>query len=157
MTTVPKTYAAVEEGEVLPSIHFTVSLHSLVKYAAATWDFHRYHYDPEFAKSVGMPAPFADGQMFGALLARLVMSWAGRDAFMRRLQYRQNATVFADETIMVTGQVRRKSIDGGKPIVHVVLAVTKVDGTSVIRDATAQVELAPGPATAEAMQSGEAR
>ncbi|MEO3388389.1 MaoC/PaaZ C-terminal domain-containing protein [Mesorhizobium sp. CAU 1741] len=157
MTMVSKTYESVTEGEVLPLISYTVNLHSLVKYAAATWDFHRYHYDAEFAKSVGMPAPFADGQMFGALLARLVMSWAGRDAFMRRLQYRQNATVFADETIIVTGQVRRKSMDGGKPVIHVVMAVTKADGTSVIRDATAQVELAPEAAPSAAMQRDEAQ
>lgn len=156
MTTVSKTYASVTECEVLPSFSYKVSLRSLVKYAAATWDFHRYHYDAEFAKSVGMPAPFADGQMFGALLARLVMSWAGRDAFVRRLQYRQSAMVYAGDTVVVTGQVQRKSIEGGKPVVHVVMAVSKEDGTSVIRDATAQVELAPEPAGAEPKQSCEA-
>ena len=66
----PRWFDDVTVGETLPPLEFDVTLTSLVMYAGATWDFHRYHYDPEFVAELGMPAPFMDGQMVGALMAR---------------------------------------------------------------------------------------
>lgn len=63
----------VTVGETLPPLEITITLTSLVMYAGATWDFHRYHYDPAFVTALGLPAPLMDGQMVGALLARQLM------------------------------------------------------------------------------------
>ena len=46
----------VAVGETLPPLEIDITLTSLVMYAAATWDFHRYHYDSEFVTKLGMPA-----------------------------------------------------------------------------------------------------
>ena len=72
-------------GEALPPLEFDVTLTSLVMYAGATWDFHRYHYDPEFVAKLAMPAPYMAGQIVGALVARQLMQWGGADAFVRKL------------------------------------------------------------------------
>ena len=63
-------------GEIPPLVN-KVTLIQMVMYAAATWDFHRHHYDKEFAQTKGFPGPFVDGQMFGALLTKMITHWAG--------------------------------------------------------------------------------
>ena len=107
----PRWFEDVTVGETLPPLEFDVTLTSLVMYAGATWDFHRYHYDPEFVAKLGMPAPFMDGQMVGALMARQLMQWGGADAFVRKLNYRQRGTVYAGDRIVLRGTVSDKSVD----------------------------------------------
>ena len=114
-------------------------------YAGATWDFHRYHYDPEFVAKLGMPAPFMDGQMVGALMARQLMQWGGADAFVRKLNYRQRGTVYVGDRILLCGTVSDKSVDDGRALASCALTVTKTDGTEIVRDANAAVELGRRP------------
>lgn len=132
----------VSVGDPITPIEFHFSLTSLVKYAAATWDFHPYHYDTEFVRRFGMPAPVADGQMLGALMARMMMSWGGDDAFLRRLGYRQRRPVFAGETVVFEGQVVSRSAQAGGCLVDAALTARKTDGAIVISDAVATIELA---------------
>lgn len=137
----PRWFEDVTVGEVLPTLEFDVTLTSLVMYAGATWDFHRYHYDPEFVAQLGMPAPFMDGQMVGALLARQLMQWGGLDAFVRKLSYRQRGTVYAGDRIMLRGVVSDKSVEAGRALASCTLSVTKADGTDIVSNAIAAVEL----------------
>ena len=130
-------------GAALPMLEFEVSLTSLVAYAGATWDFHRYHYDARFVAGMGLPGPFMDGQMAGALMARQIMSWAGPDAVLRRLSYRLRNMVFAGERIRLTAAVSGVARQGGLLIAQLRLDVAKADGTQVVREATATVEI-PG-------------
>jgi hypothetical protein len=50
--------------------------------------------------------------------------------------------VFADDTIVITGNVKGKIVDKGRPCAVCTLSVTKADGTVVVRDASAAVEFA---------------
>ncbi len=136
-----KFFEDVTIGEALPPLEFTITLTSLVMYAGATWDFHRYHYDADFVSKLGMPAPFMDGQMLGALLARQLMQWGGPDAFVRRLGYRQRAMVYAGDTIIVRGKVSGTSVEAGHPLALCTLSVTGPDERIIARGATAAVEL----------------
>lgn len=136
-----KYFEDVKVGEDLPPIEFAVTLTALVMYAGATWDFHRYHYDAEFVSGLGMPAPFMDGQMLGALLARQVMHWSGPDAFVRKLSYRQRAMVYAGDTIILRGKVAGTSVEDGRGLANCTLSVTGPDDRVVARDASASVEL----------------
>ena len=129
-------------GEPLPPLELEITMTSLVMYAGATWDFHRYHYDPAFVAAHGMHAPFMDGQMVGALLARQLMQWGGSDAFVRRLGYRLRAMVYAGERILLSGKVAATTIESGRPLALCTLNVIKSDGTDVVREAAAAVELA---------------
>lgn len=131
----------VVAGDPLPTTEIVVTLTSFVAYAAATWDFHRYHYDDAFVKRTGQPAPFMDGQMIGALLARELMTWGGPDAFVRRLSYQQRSAVYVDDTIIVSGKVTGVTTEEGRACAQCQLSVTKPDGTLVVRDAPATVEL----------------
>lgn len=139
----PRTprFEDVTVGETLPPLKFDVTLTSLVMYAGATWDFHRYHYDADFVTKLGMPAPFMDGQMAGALLARQLMQWGGADAFVRKLSYRLRGTVYAGDSIVLQGTVSDKCVEQGRALALCSLSMTKSDGTQIVRNATAVVEL----------------
>lgn len=141
--TMPATrwFEDVRAGEALPALEFPATLTALVIYAGATWDFHRYHYDPDFVAGSGMKAPFMDGQMAGALIARLLMQWGGPDAFLRRLSFRLRGMVFAGETIILRGAVSGTAIEDGRGLVLCTLDIVKADGTEVLREAQAALEL----------------
>ena len=138
------TVNTASQCDAFPSEEIKCDLTSLVMYAAATWDFHRYHYDSAFVKTLGLPAPFVDGQMIGALLASRLMRWGGPNAFVRKLGYRQRAIVYVDETIILGGVVISCVIENGRRIAILNLTVTKPDGAAVVRDAAATVDLGPG-------------
>lgn len=139
-----KTIETEPQGAPFHSEEIKLDLTSLIMYAAATWDFHRYHYDAAFVKKLGLPAPFVDGQMIGALLASRLMRWGGPNAFVRKLGYRQRATVYVDETIVIGGTIVSRAVEHGRRIALLNLTVTKSGGATVVRDGTATVDLGPG-------------
>ncbi len=131
----------VIEGQELPQLERLITLTSMVMYAAATWDFHRYHYDEGFAKTNGFAAPFVDGQMVGALMAKQIMDWAGPDAFLRRLSYRLRSMVYPGDRFISRARVTGKRIEDGRTLAVCALDAHKADGTAVVSRATAAVEL----------------
>ncbi len=135
----------VTAGEQLPSFDLAVDLRTLVTYAAATWDFHPYHYDAAYVAERGRRAPFMDGQMIGALLARQLMAWAGPDAFVRRLAYRLRTMVHVGDSITVTGKVSGTAEESGRALALCSLDVVKADGSIVVKDAAAAIELGRRP------------
>jgi len=131
----------VFEGQEIPPLSREITLPEMVAYAGATWDFHRYHYDLAYVQATGLPAPFVDGQMLGALLAKQTMDWAGPDAFLRRLSFRFRSMVYAGERISSRGTVAEKKVESGCSLVICSLTMCKEDGTEVISPASAVVEL----------------
>jgi acyl dehydratase len=128
-------------GESLPPLEFAVTLTSAVMYAGATWDFHRYHYDAEFAQQAGASAPFMDGQMLGALVSRLLMQWGGADAFLRGLSYRQKSIVLVGDTLTITGTVDGKDDATEMPRVTCILSASNAKGEAVADRIKASLEL----------------
>jgi acyl dehydratase len=141
-----RCFDAIAVGERLPVLQIEATLTSLVMYAAATWDFHRYHYGTRYVNERGFPAPFVDGQMLGALIARQLMQWGGQDAFLRRLSYRLSAMVFAGEQIVFSGQVARTQIDSGRGLAVCRVDIVKPDGTKVVSAAEGTLDFGPVPA-----------
>ncbi len=100
-----RSAAAIRPGEALPPLERTFTAVDLVAYGAATWDWHRLHYDLEHARSMKLPGVVVDGQAFGALLARAALDWAGPRAFMTRLSFRMKSMAFAGDTLLAEGEV----------------------------------------------------
>lgn len=134
-------------GLSLPDLDRTLGTADLVAYAGATWDWHRLHHDSAYLAERGLPTPVVDGQMLGALLAEQVQDAFGPTAFLRRLEFRFSAMVFAGETVRVTGKVTNvEPADGGPRRVTVAqrVTVTGPDGRplrTAIAPATAEMEL----------------
>jgi acyl dehydratase len=86
-------------GDRLPDLERPLGIVDLVVYAAATWDWYRWHYDAKAAADARLPAPLVDGQMLGALLARQALEWAGPRARIRRMRFRFASMVFAGDVV----------------------------------------------------------
>lgn len=142
-TSASRCFDGIVVGERLPVLQIEVTLTSLIMYAAATWDFHRYHYDKQYVNERGFPAPFVDGQMLGALIARQLMQWGGHDAFLRRLRYRLSAMVFVADEIVLSGEVVRVEVDSGHGLAICRVDIVKSDGTNVVSAAEGTVDFGP--------------
>ena len=99
------TRTSASRGEALPVLERQFTAVDLVAYGAATWDWHRLHYDLEYAHSKKLPGVIVDGQAFGALLARAALDWAGPRAFITRMSLRMKSMAFAGDTLRTEGQV----------------------------------------------------
>lgn len=133
--------ATTAGGEELPPLEVAITLPVLVAYAGATWDWHPYHYDQQLAREAGLPGPFVDGQMWGGLLARLALAWAGRDAWLRRLWLRYRSLLFCGETARCRGWVAAREERKGCTLIRCSLRVEAGDGRVVVDGAGAEVEL----------------
>ena len=120
-------------GQRLPDLVRTIELSDMVAYGAATWDWHRLHYDADFALAAGMERPVVDGQMFGALLAEQVLRFVGADAELTRLHFRNRRPVFPGSELLCRATVSSADADG-----------FTVDQTILVDDA---VVVAPAGAT----------
>ena len=92
-------------GRSLRPLHRRIALADMVAYGAATWDWHRLHYDEAHARRLGAPGPLVDGQMLGALLAECVLRAAGPSARLVRLAFRNRSPVHAGETVTCSGEI----------------------------------------------------
>ncbi len=84
------------------ALTITLDLPDLMAYGAATWDWHRSHYDRDWARASGLPDCMVDGQFFGALFARQIGDSYGPAARIVAMRLRYHALAFATDTITVT-------------------------------------------------------
>lgn len=83
----------------------TFQAYDLVAYGAATWDWYDVHYDQDKAASLGLPAPFVDGQHFGAIFATQLRNAFGPNAFLQEMDLRFHALVYVGDTVRGEGEV----------------------------------------------------
>lgn len=114
-----------------------LELADMVAYAGATWDWHRLHYDHDWLAERGLPAPVVDGQLFGALLAEMVLDWAGPGAELTALSFRFKNLVFAGEAVRCTGRVA--ATDGDLVSIECSVEVVGENARVAVAPATAQV------------------
>lgn len=122
-------------GDTLPVLEKTFTTVDLFAYGAATWDWHRMHYDAELARSKGFSGPVIDGQMYGALFARVAMRWAGPRGFITGMSLRMKSIAFAGDTLRAEGAVT--ATEAGV----VVLSQRMLNAGRVCAEATTRVRL----------------
>jgi acyl dehydratase len=125
----------MKAGDTLPPLEKTFTTVDLFAYGAATWDWHRMHYDAELARSKGFAAPVIDGQMYGAVFAQVAMRWAGPRAFVTKMSLRMKSMAFAGDTLRAEGSV--SSADGESVVVEQRLT----RGDRVIAECTTSLSL----------------
>jgi acyl dehydratase len=130
----------IKVSEELPPLTKRISLINLVMYAGATWDFYRHHYDIEFVKGKGYPAPFVDGQMLGAFLAQMVTSWIGEENTLKKLNFTFRAMAFPGDVLICRGRVTEKLIQKEK-LVKLDLWIENNRAERVVSPASALVSL----------------
>lgn len=109
--------SSLKAGDAVPPLEKTFTTVDLVAYGAATWDWHRLHYDIDYARSMKLPGVIVDGQAFGGLFARAILDWLGPQAFVSKMGLRMKSMVFAGDTIRIEGEVTGVRTEGGRAIV----------------------------------------
>ena len=137
----PLSFHEVHEGDELPELRKEITLPMMVFYAAATWDFHRYHYDQEFVRKMGFAQPFVDGQMLGAFLAQMLTDWTGDPGSIRQLGFRFREFAFPGDTLTCTGRVTGTEAGEHGGTVTCELSIERQDGRPVLRPGHAVLAL----------------
>ena len=106
-------------GQPLPEQAHTFTEVDLVAYGAATWDWHRLHYDKAHAQSMQLPGVLIDGQAFGAVFAREAMRWAGPTAFIQRMGLKMKSMAFAGDHLVARGHVTAIEKRAGQWVVQI--------------------------------------
>ena len=130
----------IEIGTLIPPLERVLTQVRIVAYGGATWDWHRLHYEPEYAAERNIAGPIVDGQMFGALLAEALLDWLGPRAFIRRMSFRLRAMVYAGETVRCDGEVTSIVAEGDCDVVRVVQRV-RVGDRIAVEPASAEIVL----------------
>ena len=130
-----KKASDLKAGEKLPILEKSFTSVDLVAYGAATWDWHRLHYDQDYARAKKLPGVIVDGQAFGALLARAALDWAGPRAFLARMSLRMKSMAFAGDTLRAEGEV--SAIQKGR----ISLVQKLMNGDRVAAEATTEIRL----------------
>ncbi len=139
MITSTKSAASLQPGDALPAAEKTFTAVELVMYGAATWDWHRLHYDPDFADAMQLPGPVVDGQVYGAMFAKQALDWLGPKAFVRRLVFRMRSMAFAGDTLRLEGEVIE--LRDGRSFDVVVLDQRLTNNGRRVAEATTEVRL----------------
>ncbi|WRZ88197.1 MaoC/PaaZ C-terminal domain-containing protein [Streptomyces sp. NBC_01007] len=126
-------------GAVVPPLERSFPLTRLVAYAGATWDWHRLHYDTDYATARDLSAPVVDGQVFGALLAEQLLDWLGPACVLRSLHFRFARPVFAGESVRCAGRVT--AVDGSLVTVEQSVEVLGPRARTAVAPAGALLEL----------------
>jgi len=93
-------------GDELPPLARTVTRDDVRAYAEASGDRNPLHLDDAVARAAGFDAVIAHGMFTMGHLATAVASWAGDDAFVRRMRVQFRSPVSMGETIVARATVR---------------------------------------------------
>ena len=103
-------YEDVHIGDQLGPLEKPVDQIHITMYQAATWDFHRSHYDADWTRAGGLGGPYMDGQQLGAYLAELAIGWAGGDpGSLKGLHLRYRELVRPGDVLTCCGEVTGKA------------------------------------------------
>jgi acyl dehydratase len=137
----PTLHAAeLRVGQPIAPLERTLSVVRMAAYAGATWDWHRLHYDPDYAKARNLPNIVVDGQMLGALLAEALLDWFGPRAFIRRLNFRQRSPIQAGAAIRCEGEITSIAAEASSDVVRVAQRI-RVGERTVVEQAFAEIAL----------------
>ena len=125
----------MKPGTALPVLERVFTTVDLVAYGAATWDWHRLHYDLEYARSRKLPGVIIDGQAHGALFARAALDWAGPRAFLWKMSLRMKSMAFAGDKLRAEGEVT--AIEDGVAV----LAQRLLKDGQLVAEATTRIRL----------------
>ncbi len=131
----------LRNGTILATLSRKISALDLALYSAATWDFHRIHYDDQFAKSVGLKTAIMDGQMLGSLVAKMIDSWLKGNCEIKKLSTTYRKMVFAGDSLKIGGRVRSVNRVRGATYVNCDIWIKNQKNENIIENGSATIRL----------------
>lgn len=130
--------ASPKVGEECPPQSYSHSRLQLFRFSAVSWNSHRIHYDAEFAGTEGFSDVVVQSTLHGEMLARHALDWAGTDARLDKVEWRNQATAVAGEQLIWKATVRKVQSDAAGLRVTLDAAIVKDGGAPCV---TGTVEL----------------
>ncbi|WP_369036883.1 MULTISPECIES: acyl dehydratase [Streptomyces] len=125
-------------GQTCPQQTYHHSHLQLFRFSAVSWNSHRIHYDAAFAATEGFPDVVVQSTLHGETLTRHALDWAGPEAELASVSWRNRATAVAGEQLTWTATVRTVEPYDEGTRVTLDAAVLKEDGAPCV---TGSVEL----------------
>ena len=119
-------------GQTVLPVHRSADAVELFRFSAATWNAHRIHFDPEFARSEGLPGSVVQAHLHGAWLAQVARTVAGPGARLQRLAWSNRAPVAAGEMVTVNAIVAAVDETDGVPSVTMDLVESNAAGAKCV-------------------------
>ena len=116
-----------------------VTTQQLVRYAGASDDYNRIHYDQAYAVDAGLGGVIAHGMLTMGFMARAVTDWAGPLGRVRRIAARFTAPVRPGDVVRVIGRVT--SADDGAEAGTVTCRLEALVGLRAVASGDATVQL----------------
>jgi hydroxyacyl-ACP dehydratase HTD2-like protein with hotdog domain len=104
----------------------------LFRFSAVSWNAHRIHYDAPYAASEGFTGTVVQSTLHGEMLARHALDWAGPDARLEGVSWRNQATAVAGEPLTWQAVVRAVERGGDGLRLSLDATIVKADGTPCV-------------------------
>lgn len=125
----------------------------LFRFSATTWNAHRIHYDRPYAESEGYPGVLVQSHLHASWLAAYALRWAGPQAVLRRISWRNRAIAIPGDELTLQGTVVGTASDDEDLVVELTLSTVNQRGDVCVTGSASVAlpggSIVPGGALAE--------
>ena len=132
---------SVQVGDKLPELVKRPTALHLFRFSAVTWNAHRIHYEPEYARSEGHPDILVQAHLHGSYLSQLVIDWAPARARMTQMGWKNRRRAIPGDTLTSVGTVLSKHEESGRVVVRLEMKEMNQHG-ELCAEGQATVEMA---------------
>jgi len=100
-------YEDVREGTEIPQLAVVCDVVSQVKWAGVNKDYAPYHFEKEYALSIGLPNSIVNGSFKVALLFKMLKSWVGDGGTVKKLSCQHRGIDIVGDTVKFKGIVKQ--------------------------------------------------
>lgn len=125
--------AALREGDELPPFELTPTIGQAVRFCALNWVFPEFFFDPEFARSVGMPGAMVPGPLKLGLIYRALEAWLGDAGHIKQVRAAHRRPDLAGNPIVITGRIARLYDEDGGRRADLEIAIVNGEGQPSVR------------------------
>lgn len=108
-----------------------VQREDFVKYAGASGDFNRIHYDESYATEAGNKSVFGQGMLTAGFASHMIADWFGVEN-VTRFKMRFRARLFPGDTVTVSGEITDIEQSEDVSTVTAKFEITNQDGDQLI-------------------------
>lgn len=131
-----KNWEDISEGERLPTLHFPLTIKTLVLAVCGTRDLMPYHHNPAYSKSLGNRDMFVNTMFEQALFGRFVTDWCGPESDFRETSLQMVGQLVPGDVAVIEGSVKRKFRQGDDCRAEIQLTASNGQGTAARASAT---------------------
>lgn len=136
-------FDARRAGDIFEFVTDAVTTQQLVRYAGASDDYNRIHYDQPYAVDAGLGGIVAHGMLTMAFMARAAGEFAGAGGRVTHVAARFTAPVRPGDQVHVTGTVTAVARDGLRGELQCQLSADVAGRVVATGDATLVLSLEP--------------